>query len=274
MINPLQKIVNIYRQWKVCRDMPLRLEFVVTDYCNLNCKGCTHYSALAPREFEPLDRLEHSVAHLSQACGEEVAQAYLIGGETLLYPQLAEAMRMLRRYFPSQKLYVFTNGIALPKMNDDFWNTARECGIIIAITLYPIKFDYDAVMRLCADKGVRTEVFGDRSDDNSFFKFGLDPAKKQNGRLAHFRCYQRGCVSILGDKVYPCSISACIGHLNRAFGTGFKHEPGDWLNVESVRSAKDIYRLRDKPVPFCRYCTKAVEVKYGPSRREKSEWVI
>lgn len=274
MINPLQKIVNVYRQWKVCRDMPLRLEFVVTDYCNLNCKGCTHYSALAPREFEPLDRLEHSVAHLSQTCGAEVAKAYLIGGETLLYPQLAEAIRMLRRYFPSQELYVFTNGIALPKMNDDFWNAARQCDIIIAVTLYPINFDYDAVLRLCADKCVRTEIFGDRSADNSFFKFGLDPAKKQNGRLAHFRCYQRGCVSVLGDRVYPCSISGCVKHLNRAFGTSFKHETGDWIDVDSVRSAKDIYRLRSKPVPFCRYCTKAVEVKYGPSRRDKSEWVI
>lgn len=267
------RIIGVVRTWKNQRSMPLRLEFVLSDCCNLNCRGCTHYSPIAPREFEPLDVLERNMSHLARACGATVKKAYLIGGEPLLYPDIHKAMRMLRKYFPTQELYLFTNGIALPKMDDDFWTAASETDTIIAVTRYPIRFDYDAVLDLCMAKGVRTEVFGDRSQDGSFFKFGLDPDKRQNGRIAHFKCFNRGCISVVGDRVYPCSISACVSHLNKAFGTQFVHEQGDWIDVTAVKSAKDILRLRDKPVPFCRYCAKPVEVKYGPSRRDKNEWM-
>lgn len=266
------RISQALRRWKELRTMPLRLEFVLSDYCNLNCRGCTHYSPLAPREFEPLDMLERNMAHLSSVCGAEVKSAYLIGGEPLLYPGIAQAMRLLRKYFPAQDLYVFTNGIALPKMDNDFWEAAADCDIIIAITRYPIRFDYDAVMKICQSRKVRTEVFGDRSQPDSFFKFGLDPEKRQNPRISHYKCYNRGCVSVIGERVYPCSISACVGHLNRVFGTRFTHEKGDWTDVSEVRSAKDIFRLRDKPVPFCGYCARPEPVSYGPSQRQVDEW--
>lgn len=253
--------------------MPLRLEFVLSDCCNLNCRGCTHYSPLAPREFEPLDVLERNMAHLAAACGSDVKKAYLIGGEPLLYPDIHKAMRMLRKYFPTQELYLFTNGIALPKMDDGFWTAASESGTIIAVTRYPIRFEYDAVMKICQSRKVRTKVFGDRSQPDSFFKFGLDPEKRQNPHISHYKCYNRGCVSVIGERVYPCSISACVGHLNRAFGTRFTHEKGDWTDVSEVRSAKDIFRLRDKPVPFCGYCARPEPVSYGPSQRQADEWI-
>ena len=275
MANPIKKIFKVVRQWNELRHMPLRLEFVVTDYCNLNCKGCTHYSPLAAKEFEPLERLESTIAHLGRVCRGEVDSVYLIGGETLLYPQLIEAMHILRRNFPAPvKAYIFTNGIALPKMSDDFWAAARDLGFIMAITRYPIKIDYDKIIEQCRAKGIETEVFGDRSMANSFFRFGLDPHKGQNARISHFKCYNRGCVSIVGDKLYPCSISACVGHLNKACGTSFEHVEGDWLDVASITGAKEIRRLRDRPVPFCGYCVNPpATVAYGPSKRQASEWV-
>lgn len=269
----IDKIIRAIRRMHQLRTMPLRLEFVVTDYCNLNCRGCTHYSPLAAKEFAPTDILERNMAHLGRVCGTDVESAYLIGGETLLYPQINRAMEALRRYFPTQKLYIFTNGLMIPRLDDTFWETARRNGIILAITRYPIKFDYDAAIALCASKGVATEVFGDRSMAESFFRFALDPAKKQNARLAHFKCYNRGCVSVLDDYVYPCSISACVTHLNKACSTDFRHENGDRLAVSAIKNAADIRRLRDNPVPFCGYCRNPQTVPYAPSKREVTEWV-
>lgn len=273
-MNPIKKLHGIWRQWRELRRMPLRLEFVVTDYCNLNCKGCTHYSPLAEKEFADPERLERSMEHLGRIGGDKVAQAYLIGGETLLYPRLTEAMEALRRHFPTQELYVFTNGLMLPRMPEGFWEAARRLDIIMAVTLYPVKFDYDAALELCRERGVRTEVFGDRKAEGWFWRFGLDPKKGQNRRLAHFKCYSRGCVSITGGRLYPCSISACVGHLNKACGTDFRHERGDWLNVDAITDIDEVKRLRDNPVPFCGYCVNPPStVPYGPSRREASEWV-
>ena len=200
-MNPLKSLVTAFRRYRSLKAMPLRLEFVVTDWCNLNCRGCTHYSPLAPKEFEPLDELERNMSALSRACGDEVDSTYLIGGETLLYPDLPEAIRLMRRYFGQSARYVFTNGLALVRMSEDFWEACRSTDTVVALTRYPIKFDYDAAEALCVSKGVRCEVFGDRSDDGSFFRFALDPRGRQNGRLSHFKCYNRGCVSVGGGAV-------------------------------------------------------------------------
>ena len=273
-MNPFKKISGAIRRYREVRSMPLRLEFVVTDYCNLNCRGCTHYSPLAPKEFAPLATMEAAMAHLAAVCGSELDKAYLIGGETLLYPHLVEAMEALRRHFPTQELSIFTNGIALPRMTDAFWEAAHRLDFVIAITRYPINFDYDAAEALCLQRGVKTEIFGDRSMADSFFRFALDPAGAQNGRLSHFKCYNRGCMSIIGNRLYPCSISACVGHLNKACGTHFEHLPGDYLTIDSITSVSQIRRLRDQPVPFCRYCIyPPATVPYGPSHRVASEWV-
>lgn len=274
MKSVLKQIVKAVRHWRAMRAMPLRLEFVVTDHCNLNCKGCTHYSPLAPSEYQPLVQLEENMAHLARVCGPRLDSAYLIGGETLLYPSLEPAMEAMRRCFPEQKLYIFTNGISLPKMPASFWETARRTRFILAITRYPIKFDYDAAIELCRSNGVDYSVFADRNMENSFFRFALDPHKKQNRFVSHLKCYNRGCLSVIGDRLYPCSISGCVGHLNKAFGTEFKHCQGDYLIVPEIESVKQILRLRDNPVPFCSYCILPPgEVKYGPSRRKIEEWV-
>lgn len=268
-----RKIKNAWLTYRQHCKEPVRLEFVLTDHCNLNCKGCTHYSPLVPAEYEPLDALEADVAHLSRVA-PDIEVVYLIGGETLLYPQLVEAMRVLREGWPDASVKLFTNGLLLPRMSDEFWEAAARYNVVIAITRYPVKFDYDAAEKLCADRGGECEVFGDRSQPSTFFRYALDPEGRQNSRLNHFRCYNRGCISVVGGNVYPCSISACVGHLNRACGTAFTHRPGDFIPVSSVRSSADIRRLRDKPVPFCRYCKSHPRaVVYGPSRRDVAEWV-
>ncbi|MCM1068262.1 MAG: radical SAM protein [Muribaculaceae bacterium] len=273
MLNPFKKIATALRRRRELAAMPLRLEFVLTDYCNLNCRGCTHYSPLAAKEFAPINQIEHEIRHLGRICSDGIDSAYLIGGETLLYPDLCKAMELLREAFAKQKLFVFTNGLMLPRMSDEFWTTAARLGFVIALTRYPVKFDYDAAIELCRSKGVACEVFGDRSMADSFYRFSLDPKGRNNARLAHFRCFNRGCVSVLGGYVYPCSISACVSHLNKAHSTTFEHRDGDRIAVDSVRSAADIKRLRDRPVPFCRYCRKPDTVPYAPSKRERAEWV-
>lgn len=270
----IHKLVHAARTWLQHKREPLRLEFVLTDHCNLNCKGCTHYSPLAPKEFADFDELCRSMQHLGRVADGRIGRAYLIGGEPLLYPRINEAMQALREAFPKAALYIFTNGIALPRMPREFWAECRRRRFIIAITRYPIKFDYDATIELCRREDVPCEVFGDRSMADSFFRFALDPEGRQNARKSHFKCYNFGCLSVVGNRLFPCSISACVGHLNKACDTNFKHTAADWLQVDRINSVGQIKALRDSPVPFCRYCIlPPATVKYGPSRREACEWM-
>lgn len=273
-IDMIKKLKQAIETVRVKSRKPLHIEFNVTDYCNLNCKCCSHYSPLATEEYQSLQDLESDMRHISGIRNVELIEGvYLIGGETLLYPQLKEAMLLARKYFPKAKLSIFTNGLLIPKMDKEFWDICRNTNSVIALTRYPVKFDYDRVEQICRDEGVEIEVFDDRGNDNSFFRFPLDPEKKQNGRLAHFKCISFGCVTIDHGRVFPCSQAACVGHLNKKFGTDFRWEKGDYINVKDLTDASQIKALRSRPIPFCSYCAPKETVTHSPSKREKGEWV-
>lgn len=268
-----KKASNVIKTWHYRNNLPLRLEFILTDFCNLNCKGCTHYSPVAPEEYMHIEELRHDANYLGKVC-PDMPMVYLIGGETLLYPEINEAMDIMRESFPKAQIKLFTNGILIPKMNNDFWKKVRKNNVILSITRYPVNFDYNTIEEICRNNGAEYEIFGDRGVDNTFFRFPLDPEGKQNPRVSHFKCFNYGCISVKKGKIYPCSISACIENLNKSFGTEFQHQPKDFINVKDVTSLADVLRLRNNPVPFCRYCKAHYDVvKYGPSRREQSEWV-
>lgn len=270
----LSRLRRVFTSLRNKHRAPLHIEFNLSDYCNLNCKGCSHYSPIAPAEFYPFDSLEADMRHISSIRGvEKIKEVFIIGGEPLLYPRLVEVISMARRFFPHAKLKLFTNGLLLPKMTDEFWQTCRSTQCIIALTRYPVKFDYDAIERLVGERGVELQVFGDRGMENSFFKMPLDPEKRQNGLVSFLRCFSYGCITIDGGRIFPCSQSACVGHLNRRFGTDFKWEKGDYIDVKDLKSVSQLNRLRRRPVPFCRYCRPLEVVSYGPSRRSSSEWI-
>ena len=270
MISKVSKAIQTIRD-RLTR--PLHIEFNLTDYCNLNCKGCSHYSPVAEKEFEAIEELENSMRKISSVKNSHlIEEVFLIGGETLLYPQIKEAMVMARKFFPWARIIIFTNGLLIPKLDDEFWNICKETETEMAITRYPVKFDYDKVESICREHGIPTEIFGDRGEENSFFKLPLDPEKKQNKRLSHFRCCAFGCVTVDHGRIFPCSQAACVGHLNRRFGTDFKWEKDDYIEVDNIKDAKEIIRLRLKPIPFCGYCKHQEYTPYGPSSRSLSEW--
>lgn len=268
------KFLRVFKTLKGKFKSPLHIEFNLSDYCNLNCKGCTHYSPLAPAKFISLGELEEAMSLVGGIRGaDKIKEVFLLGGEPLLYPDIIRAITFARKYFPLAEVKLFTNGLLLGKMDEEFWETCRRERCVIALTRYPLKVDYDRIEAECGERGVEVEVFGDRGMDNSFFKFPLDPKKEQNGRLAHFRCYSYGCLTIDGGKVFPCSQSACVGHLNRRFATDFRWEKGDYIDLKDLKSVRQLQRLRNRPVPFCSYCKPLEVVSYGASRRNSSEWL-
>lgn len=274
MASLLKRITNAVKTWRLHRAAPLHIEFNLTDHCNLNCKGCTHYAPLAPATFTSLDELRHAASHIAAIADGGLDNVYLIGGEPLLHPQIVDAMTIVRQAFRHTPISLFTNGLLLPRMSDDFWKTCRDADIRIVMTQYPVNFDYDSVKALIHSHGVRCDIYADRSMADSFWRFGLDPKGRQHPRISHFKCINHGCITITGNRIYPCSISACVGHLNAAAGSQFTHRPGDYIEVDDLTSIEQLKRLRDKPVPFCAYCVYPLQsVRYAPSTRNPKEWI-
>lgn len=269
----IKRVVDLCRTVKLHYFKPLHIELNLSDHCNLNCASCSHYSPLAKAEFITLEALEHTMKRISAVKDRELIESvYLMGGETLLYPNIKEAVEMARRYFPWANIEVFTNGLMVPKMGDDFWEAMRENDATLTMTIYPVKFDYETAQRIVEEKGVRLSIFSMRTTPTPFVKMSLDPQKGQRRWLNHLRCVANGCITVDNGRIFPCAQSACIGNLNRQFNTDFRWEKGDYIEVDKLRSAKELRRFMRRSLPFCGYCGKRQDIAYSPSRRDLSEW--
>ena len=116
----------------------LKFEVHVCEHCNLNCKGCYHFSPLAKEEFLDVVEWENDCKRLSILFDREMEFISLMGGEPLLHPKICDLLKITRKYFDIGDVSIITNGILLLDMDDDFWNTCRENNVTIRQTKYPI----------------------------------------------------------------------------------------------------------------------------------------
>lgn len=100
------------------------LEFHLTDHCNLNCKGCAHYSPMASDHYADLYQLEKDLQRLAQLF-RNIRLIRLMGGEPLLHPDVDRFIRTTRSAFPKSRIGIVTNGILLPQASQAFWDACR-----------------------------------------------------------------------------------------------------------------------------------------------------
>lgn len=92
-----------------------RIEYSITDNCNLNCAYCCHYAPIATKYFVRLDKFEDDIAQLAFLTnqGKDLGTLGLLGGEPLLHPDLIEMCYHARIMLPYSRIRITTNGLLL-----------------------------------------------------------------------------------------------------------------------------------------------------------------
>jgi molybdenum cofactor biosynthesis enzyme MoaA len=73
------------------------LELHLTDHCNLNCKGCGHYSPIAQENFASFVEFKKDMLRLGHLF-RNIQIIRLMGGEPLLHPDVAFFLLKTRAY--------------------------------------------------------------------------------------------------------------------------------------------------------------------------------
>lgn len=275
----IRKIINniMVKKRKVFKtnSMPF-LQLHITDHCNLNCKGCAHFSPVSEVKYINLDEMELMYKKLIPILENNFSLLELMGGEPLLHPQIEEIIILTRKYFPNIEIRLVTNGIKLFNMKESFFQACSQYNIAIYISRYPIKLNYVSLTKMLDSYQVKHDSYGNYDEDKMFIEYKVNPKGNGDIRYNYRNCEFGGrCLQLKDSKIYPCFISAYANQLNKYFGMNFEWEKDDYLSLDDNLTKEKISRFINEPVPFCRYCTMKNNClsKWEVSKRSKQEWI-
>ena len=255
----------------------LKFEMHIVEHCNLNCKGCSNFSPIAETEFVDIEEFRRDFVRLSDVFSHECERIWLMGGEPLLHPEINTLVKIARENFTVGEISVFTNGILLDKMGNEFWQALRDNDIGILISAYPISLPMDKIEALSSKFGVRVQwAWGQGSKERDVFIIRpVNLAGDSNIKLNFGSCPRSiQCITFSHGMLYTCYFPAHVRHFNKYFGKNVQITEADGVNIYDDLTADEMLRKLAEPIPACRYCDlNGKIIKWGISEKKISEWV-
>lgn len=248
------------------------LEVHLVDHCNLKCKGCGHFSCLADPWFEDIDRFRADFERLS-GLFSNFERIHLVGGEPLLHPQVSEFIRVARQFFPDTRLVLYTNGLLLAKMDEEFWQTLHSSRCVLFIDHYPVNLPVEEIERQIAKYAVDAEW--ERRVD--FYKLPIHPEGGYDPQDSFRKCDAVYNCPILRDgRIYPCAYAAYADILRDKLGIeGIEPTERDSVSIHGEGDAFKIVEFLNRPVPWCARCDadSRADYQWEPTKRDPDEWI-
>lgn len=190
------------------------VDYHITDKCNLKCVSCNHFCPLVPDSVshKSIEQIEKDLTALSKF-RNYIRMITLLGGEPTLHPQLEEIIILTRKLFPSNQIYITTNGTRidiLEKCKDTIINN----NIYICLSKYPYCDNYE-------EKALKIiNMFKDRCTVLNTVKMQKGPLvlRRSNTDDEILHCRMRGwCCQLKDCRLYVCNFAAQINYLYDAF---------------------------------------------------------
>jgi len=232
------------------------MEYNLTEHCNLSCYQCDHASPVVPKKFASLDEFERDMRALSEAV--HLAELRLVGGEPLLHPQLIDFMKVTRETGVADAIKVYTNGVLLHTMPDEFWAQTDT----LWVSTYPgvrRRMSDEAISAKCAEHGVLLDLrpvitefnrtcINNRVEDQDLVKRIFRECKMAN---------EYECFAIYDGMFFRCSVAPFAQKRLRLAGVDFPGPEVDGIPLHgNPRLREEIERrLRsNEPMAACSYC--------------------
>lgn len=258
----------------------ISFEVHLSEHCNLNCKGCDHFSPLAKPEFPDFKSFSNDMEQMSKIFKAKADTIHLLGGEPLLNNDIIKFILKTRECFPDSgttKIKLITNGILLNSMSEQFWKTCFEKNITISVTKYPLKLDYKKMSETAKKSNVNFEFYDNTDQEQVWYDIKLKTSGNQDPKRSFFKCFlSNKCVMLKNGKLYTCTLIPNIEHFNRYFDKDLKVCDKDYIDIYKVKDEDEIFEFLSNPIPFCRYCNpeeKDYSLKWEKSKRDIDEWI-
>lgn len=243
------------------------LETHIVDQCNLNCRGCSHFSPLADIYFKPIEEFEQELKRLVEI--GEVYTFRIMGEEPLLHPQLIDFCLIARNYMPKGIISIVTNGILLNQLTNEQIQKLNDNKIKIDISNYPLNLDLEILKQF---------KFKYLNPKNKMYNLCLDLDGKQNYIKAFENCKLVRSKNYLlkQGRIYQCAPMAYIQYFNKYFNKNIEYNLDDISIDIFTHTEEEILNFLKIPHLACKYCNSKKRIftykDYTISRKNIKEW--
>lgn len=269
--NRLMDDSNIF--WVEDSNRPLlrAVETNIVDYCNLNCKGCSHFSNLYHAgDMLPFDTYCKDLEQLSRKVNIQIFS--ILGGEALLNERITDYIDFTRKVLPYTDICIITNGLLIPAQKEEFFSCCIENNISIEITEYlPTSRMKDQIIHILDQYGI---MYNFREKINAFMK-NIDLSGKEDKYNAMKHCLQDNCNFLRNGKIYKCPFEALGNKFFEHFQIDIRLAGGVDIYADDLDWKKVKDRLEKEPVDACRYCGKGEWFPWEYSNNPTAdEWLV
>lgn len=268
----------------------IRIEYHVIDKCNLNCKSCSHFSNLVDSEIpKPMLKIKQDLKKIWQLTNEGspdcIEKVSILGGEPLLYPNLITALDWIKTLFPYDydegPLHLITNGILIPKQNEEFFECLRRNKVRVCVSIYDLKqAKYDEIFQILDNEKIdwywyAAYTYDDRKFSTKWLHNYFDDKYKEYAKDCHWR---QTCTQIVDNKMYLCALIAYF----KIFDDKFKGEHDitvteeDYIDLAKINTFEELIEARQMIPRFCGYCrgSHAISEPWEVSKKVISEYLL
>lgn len=224
-----------------------KVEMHIIDACNLNCRGCAHFSPIFPNTLPNFEARMNDVNKLRHKFSY-IEKFYILGGEPFLNPEIDRYCYAIRRLLPNSELFIVTNGLLLPNIEDDVFFAIRDSDISVCVTEYhPTHKIIDAIKGKLESFNIKYEIRAEEVK-STFNK----PLSLKSDSIYPQKCISNGCTAIWNGYISRCPTLLYIKNFNQYFGT-FLPVEGTISLDDKIKGFDLLDKLKEK-VPLCKHC--------------------
>lgn len=227
------------------------IEFHVTDKCNLNCNGCSHFSPMVKTPVELYPSFEKDIHRLKELFGR-ILTIRLLGGEPFLVPNLGDFVNTARSLYPDCALEVVTNGLLIAKAEKKALQSIRDNHVIVNITRYmPTEKVMDSIIPVLKKNGVQYIV----SEPVKKFRKRFCPSGNNDPIRSFSDCtIGRRCNILYKGNLCICSAPIAARFVNEYYGMMIDWRDG-CLDIHDPEITPDkVMEFLHRPNKICSYC--------------------
>ncbi len=234
-------------------------ELHVVEHCNLKCAHCCNMSPYMSAKTLSPQQIADTLARMGEAIHADVFK--IMGGEPLLHPNITEVLRVVRKSGIGDVVRLFTNGLLLHKMDDDFWR-ALDHLTVSSYDSAPVTAEHRALIE---EKARAFDVVLNVKPVDAFSQVMFDEQRHDDDAVkdTYQRCWLRHrCLIARDGRFFACTRSAYLNDMHERIAL---HEPfadpqtkrdedSVPLDHPDLPTAIAALLSREQPLHACRFC--------------------